>query len=66
MPPPKQKPIAASLRPRTRRLSSPTPAFMSSTKRSGGICDSAAATAASSGNEPVPPSSDSRSSASAE
>ena len=42
------------------------PDFMSWSKRVGGTWLSAAATAASSGNEPVPPSSDSRSIASAQ
>jgi hypothetical protein len=70
MPPPKQKPIAesGSRRP-TRRAISVTAAFMSLSNRSGvfaAMADSAAITAASSGNAPVPPSSDSRSSASAE
>ena len=66
MSPPKQKPIAASFLRLTRRPSSVRPAFMSATKRSGGTSASAAATSASPGNEPVPPSSESRSIASAE
>jgi hypothetical protein len=66
MPPPKQKPIAASPLPGRRPASSVTPAFMSSSKRSGGAPDSAAATSASPGNAAVPPSSESRSMASAE
>jgi hypothetical protein len=58
--------MPASFFPRTRLPSSPTAAFMSASKRVGLTALSAAATAASSPTAAVPPSSDSRSSASAE
>ena len=61
MPPPKQKPVAATRFPGSRRRSSVTPAFRSATKREGGTAPSAAMTSNSSSNDPVPPSSDSRS-----
>ena len=61
MPPPKQKPVAATLFPGRRRRSSVTPAFMCATNRDGGAAPSAAIASNSSANDPVPPSSDSRS-----
>jgi hypothetical protein len=61
MPPPKQKPVAATFFPGSRGRSSVTPASMSATKRAGGAAPSAAIASNSSANEPVPPSSDSRS-----
>jgi hypothetical protein len=61
MPPPKQKPVAATFLPRTRRRSSDTAAFMSASKRAGSICERAAATCASSPTFAVPPSSGSKS-----
>ena len=66
MPPPKQKPMAATFFPGTRRRSSVTPAFMSATNRDGGTAPSAAIASNSSANDFVPPSSESRSIASAE
>ena len=68
MPPPKQKPIARQrLAPMRRLPSSVTAAFMSASKRvRRDLAASAAATSASPGNAPVPPSSESRSSASAD
>jgi len=66
MPPPKQNPTAASFFPGTRRVSSSMPAFMSATNRSCGALLSALVACAGSPREAVPPSSESRSMASAE
>ena len=66
IPPPKQKPVAPIFFAGRRRLSSVTPHFMSATKREVGTPYSAAIAAASSGNDPVPLSSESRSIARAE
>ena len=51
MPPPKQKPVAATFFPGTRRRSSVTPAFMSATNRDGGTAPSAAMASNSSAND---------------
>jgi len=66
MPPPKQKPVAATFFFGSRRRISDTPAFMSATKRDGGTAPSAAMASNSSANDPVPPSAESKSIASAE
>src|SRR5438270_188988 len=65
-PPPKQKPMAASFTPGSRRASSSIPERMSATKRVSGTFASAAVAFAGTPSEAVPPSSESRSGASAE
>ena len=66
MPPPRQKPTAASFTSGARRASSVRPDLRFATDSSGGIWVSAAVASAGSANVAVPPLLDSRSMASAE